>query len=336
MEEKLVSLVICSYNNWPDLELAIRSALYQSYRPLEVIVVDNGSTDGSAAEVARLFGRSIRFTQQENRRDSGAYNAGLRMSNGEFIQFLDGDDILLPHKIETQVAAFRQWPDTDVVYGDVRKFQSNSGNITLSDFDTWDYGDILEVLLSFDGNGAGLGTLNTLLSRRAIERIGEWDERLYNADLDYMIRAAWLKCRFRRAGGLVGFYRQRPGQMTSWRSAMLRGVESVWAKAETYVTSEPHRSILANALAQQRLYMSVSDISLTRQEALALWKLARSAEPNRIPGWAYAAARATILIPGAREFLMSSFFHAARRAMRGPLRYPARPARSAPRSGPAA
>src|ERR1051326_865513 len=171
MQNALVSIIICSYNNWPDLELAINSALTQTYRCIEVIVVDNDSHDQTSTEVVKRFGNRVKSVTQKNRGDCGAYNTGMSLAQGQFIQFMDGDDVLLPHKTEAQIAAFQQWPDTGIVYGDVRRFQSGSGQGTLFDFETWDYDDVLAMLLSLDGTG-GIFTLNTLFSRSAVETIG--------------------------------------------------------------------------------------------------------------------------------------------------------------------
>src|SRR5258706_6658209 len=96
----LVSVVICTYNNWPDVEMTIESALHQSYQPIEVIVVDNSSTDATHEEVPRRFGHRVRYIRQPNK---GWYasqnNLGFAVACGELIQFVDGDDVLAPNKI---------------------------------------------------------------------------------------------------------------------------------------------------------------------------------------------------------------------------------------------
>src|SRR5262245_41810676 len=107
MVPELVSIIVVGYNNWPDLELAIQSALCQSYRPIEVIVIDNSSTDDTSKEVPRRFSDRICYLRQENRGDAGAYNRGIREAKGEFLQFLDGDDVLTPYKIEKQMEIMR-------------------------------------------------------------------------------------------------------------------------------------------------------------------------------------------------------------------------------------
>ena len=94
-----VSIIVCAYNNWPDVEMTIASALHQSFPPLEVIVVDNSSTDATPDEVLRRFGQSVRYIRQPNKECAGAYNTGFALSRGEFVQFVDGDDVLAPNKI---------------------------------------------------------------------------------------------------------------------------------------------------------------------------------------------------------------------------------------------
>src|SRR5258708_37209981 len=124
MRPGLVSIVVVAYNNWPDLELAIDSALYQSYPNIEVIVIDNSSTDATSQAVPNRFGARVRYIRQPNRGCAGAYNAGLDLASGEFIQFVDGDDVLAPGKIQRQVDVFRTRPDLDIVYGDIRMVQT--------------------------------------------------------------------------------------------------------------------------------------------------------------------------------------------------------------------
>jgi glycosyltransferase involved in cell wall biosynthesis len=291
---ELVSVVICAWNNWPDLEMTIESALNQSYRPLEVIVVDNCSTDGTPEEVSCSFGCSVRYIRQPNRGDAGAYNTGFGVARGEFVQFVDGDDVLAPNKIEKQVEVFRAGPQADIVYGDVRMFQTRAGVANWIDPSTKEESDIWCALIS---SHVGICALGTLWRRRIIEKVGPWDETLYVADLDYLLRAAWAGCRFAHCpGGPMGFARVRPGQMTADQSAIARGLEIVWEKALGYVAREPYRSLIAAELARQRFNRALSR-DITKQEALATVKLARATSPETVPAFVYIAARAAIILP---------------------------------------
>src|ERR1041385_6427384 len=151
----LVSIVIVAYNNWPHLELAIESVLCQSYEPLEVIVVDNSSTDSTPNEVPLRFGSRIRYARQPNIGDAGAYNAGVRLATGDYVQFLDGDDVLTPYKIQKQMELFRSDQEIDIVYGDTRAFQDVEGVGVLRDTNTGPEDDLLAVFLESGGDYFG-------------------------------------------------------------------------------------------------------------------------------------------------------------------------------------
>jgi len=100
--EPTVSVIVPVFNGERFLEEALASAWAQSLTPLEVIVVDDGSTDGSAAIASRM---NVRYISQANSGVSSARNAGLRVAQGQFVAFLDADDTWLPTKLERQVAA---------------------------------------------------------------------------------------------------------------------------------------------------------------------------------------------------------------------------------------
>ena len=97
MNSPLTSVVIPCYNAEGYVGEAIESALNQTYRPVEVIVIDDGSTDGSL-DVIRSFGDRIRYESGPNRGPSAARNRGVQLARGELIQFLDADDVLHPEK----------------------------------------------------------------------------------------------------------------------------------------------------------------------------------------------------------------------------------------------
>ncbi|HWP40292.1 MAG TPA: glycosyltransferase family A protein, partial [Tepidisphaeraceae bacterium] len=106
MSRGLVSVIIPCFNCARFVGEAIRSALNQTYEPLEVIVVDDGSTDDSR-QIIRSFGNRIRWEFQANHGACAARNRGLELSRGEFIQFLDADDLLHADKLRRQVCEVR-------------------------------------------------------------------------------------------------------------------------------------------------------------------------------------------------------------------------------------
>ena len=118
----LISVIIGVYNARPYLGEAIESVLTQDYRPIELIVVDDGSDDGSG-EVAQRFDE-VRYIRQENAGNGAARNTGIAAASGAFLAFLDADDRFTPGKLTLQMNALAQDPDLDLVFGHVREFIS--------------------------------------------------------------------------------------------------------------------------------------------------------------------------------------------------------------------
>lgn len=110
-----VSILIPCYNaeNW--ISQAIESALTQTYTNQEVIVIDDGSTDNSLAQI-KSFGDKIFWETRPNQGGNAARNRLLELSKGDWIQYLDADDYLLPNKIEQQIQFLAEVPHTDVIY----------------------------------------------------------------------------------------------------------------------------------------------------------------------------------------------------------------------------
>ena len=123
MAEPSISVMIGVYNAAQYLGEAIESALTQTLRPLEVVVVDDGSTDESA-EVARGFGEPVVVVRQENAGNGAARNHAVRLASGDVFAFLDADDRFTPTKLELQWRALEADPELDVVFGHVREFVS--------------------------------------------------------------------------------------------------------------------------------------------------------------------------------------------------------------------
>ena len=119
----LISVMIGAYNAEPYLAEAIESVFAQTHQPLELIVIDDGSTDGTAV-VAQAYGDRLSFAQQENGGNGAARNRALQLANGNYFAFLDADDRFTPRKLELQLAALDADPALDVVFGHVQEFVS--------------------------------------------------------------------------------------------------------------------------------------------------------------------------------------------------------------------
>src|SRR5437867_2936633 len=103
----LVSIVIPAYNAAPTIRDTIQSALDQTWSTKELVVVDDGSSDNTLGVARRFAGREVKIITQERHGASAARNAGLRVCQGEYIQWLDADDLLAPDKIATQMETAR-------------------------------------------------------------------------------------------------------------------------------------------------------------------------------------------------------------------------------------
>lgn len=117
---RTVSVIVPVYNGEPFLAEALDSIVAQAYTPLQVLVIDDGSTDKSAVVAARYAGVTV--LQQPHCGINAALNHGLRNVAGEFVAFLDADDRWLPGKLARQIDAFQQQPAVDLVFGQARQF----------------------------------------------------------------------------------------------------------------------------------------------------------------------------------------------------------------------
>lgn len=119
----LVSVVMPVYNRERYLAEAIESMLAQTYRPLEIVIVDDGSTDGSA-DVARRYAPTARYEFQPHGGIAGARNRTLELARGEYLAFLDSDDLWEEGQLSVQMEVLRSRPELDLLFGHVTEFIS--------------------------------------------------------------------------------------------------------------------------------------------------------------------------------------------------------------------
>jgi glycosyltransferase involved in cell wall biosynthesis len=117
----LVSCIVPVFNGEKYLAEAIESIVKQSYRPIEIIIADDGSTDGTAM-VAERYHQQIRYLRQANAGTAAARNLGLSVAAGEFVAFLDADDLWHPEKLARQVACFREEHKLDYCVAHAQNF----------------------------------------------------------------------------------------------------------------------------------------------------------------------------------------------------------------------
>jgi glycosyltransferase involved in cell wall biosynthesis len=186
MKKGRVTVVIPNYNYERFLSEAIDSVRSQTYRDLEIVVVDDGSTDRSR-EVIAAYGDEITAIFQNNRGVSTARNNGAQAGTGEYIAFIDADDVWLPAKIERQVARLVGGGALGLVHVAIVLVDENGASIR--EVRDGQEGTVAQELLRFE-RGAILGGGSGLIVRRSVfEEVGGFDSRLStSADWDLFYR----------------------------------------------------------------------------------------------------------------------------------------------------
>ena len=129
MNQPSIATIIPAYNCERYLAEAIESVLAQNHRPLEIIVIDDGSTDDTA-KIANRFARAIQYCYQANGGIGSARNHGLELAHSDFIAFLDADDLWVEGKLELQMRALNDNRELEAVFGLVQQFEDGSGGAT--------------------------------------------------------------------------------------------------------------------------------------------------------------------------------------------------------------
>jgi glycosyltransferase involved in cell wall biosynthesis len=192
IEPALVSTIIPVFNRSSMLGEAVASVLGQSYRPIEVIIVDDGSTDGTAGAadaLAERHGRPVRVIHQPNGGVGRAREAGRLAARGEFIQHLDSDDLLLPEKFARQVAALRARPECGAAYGWTR-FR-HDGVVEAVEPRPWKRsGERIEAMFPAMLQSRWWDTPTPLYRRSLIDAAGPWLPLQIEEDWEYDARIA--------------------------------------------------------------------------------------------------------------------------------------------------
>lgn len=183
----LVSIIMPVYNGERFVGRAIASALAQTYRNIELIVVDDGSTDATAAKVRAFQDPRIRYVYQENSRQGIARNNGIRRCAGDYITFLDADDYYLPDKVGREVRFLQENSQFKVVYCNELWFYTKHPSLLWRRRRIRPSQHILSDLLK-----ACFININTVMAERAVfDKAGMFNEtRFYSEDWDLWLRIA--------------------------------------------------------------------------------------------------------------------------------------------------
>jgi glycosyltransferase involved in cell wall biosynthesis len=307
MDNYLVSVVIPAFNASDTILEALESVSQQTYRNLEIVVVDDGSTDGTSALVQHHQQRDarVRLIQKPNGGVASARNAGIRSSLGAFVAFIDADDLWHPTKIAKQMTALLAGgPETALVYSPFRVIDID-GKVLSSSRRFGASGWVL--YRHFHANLVGNGS-SILVRKEVLEELGGFDPRLREAgaegceDLLLQLRIA-ARYRFAEVSEYLVGYRRRPGSMSSNAEQMIRSGVLAVRIALSECGDVPHLSIDAvlNRYEWQRLRCAARQ----GQIGDALWHSWRQFSAN--PGLTAAAFWNDLLLvaPRLSELLRS-------------------------------
>lgn len=160
----LISVIIPTYNYGKYIEEAIQSVLHQDYAPLEIVIVDDGSTDNTCEIVKPYLTDNVRYYYQENKGNAAARNFGIRQARGTYIALLDADDLYLPHKLSRQMAYMKAHPECEIVFARFRNVFSSA--------------EEREIAMKLNPSQEAPLNHMTMLSRKELFfRVGFYDER---------------------------------------------------------------------------------------------------------------------------------------------------------------
>jgi len=199
--EPLVSVVIPVFNGERFLRNAVESVLAQKYSPLEIIMIDDGSTDGTA-DVARSLPETVRYLHQTNQGPAAARNRGIERAQGSLIAFADADDLWPEDKLALQLPYLMRDPAAEIVMGLIQQ-------VLLSETGAENFAEP-----AFSVN---LGS--AIIRKSVFERVGLFDETMrYSEDVDWFMRAREGGAAIVTIDAVTLLYRQHDQNMTRGKS----------------------------------------------------------------------------------------------------------------------
>jgi len=227
-----------AHNTGPLIAHAIRSVLRQTYEAFELIVVDDGSTDETAATAGAFTADPrIRLIEQPNRGPSAARNAGIALARGEYISMLDSDDMWLPGYLEVMAAALDSDPTAGLAYTDAWVLDEPTGRIRRTTMMHYqrppadppaDSERFLRLLL--DRNFV---YTSVTVRKSVLDAVGGFDERLWTGeDWELWLRIVAAGYRALRPADVLAIHRLRPGSLSADLPRMIEGVCEVYRIVE--------------------------------------------------------------------------------------------------------
>ncbi|MGI4019959.1 MAG: glycosyltransferase family 2 protein [Janthinobacterium lividum] len=269
MLEPLVSIIIPVYNAEKYIAETIRSALNQTWPNIEIIIVDNGSTDNSLPIAKQFKSERIAILSEQNQGAGKARNKGLQEANGEFIQFLDADDLLSPNKIANQIQLLLQNPEKIAVCSTIHFFDNQNPYEVLPSayensflFDTDNPAEFLMNLYGGDTNrGSMIQTNAWLTPTDIIKKAGKWSEfYLPDEDGDFFCRAVLASEGIVYVANCFNYYRKYKNNKNL---SAVKTKESLEGKFKSFLLKKQHLlKATNNIIAKKALAHSAMDLAV--------------------------------------------------------------------------
>jgi glycosyltransferase involved in cell wall biosynthesis len=298
-----VSVVIPCFNAGKFIGETLESVYRQIWQDIEIIVVDDGSTDDSAAVIERMARPTLRLFRQANRGQTAALNAGLAHATGAFVQYLDADDLIGPDKIALQMARLQNQPRS-VASAEWGRFYDRPENIRLNPEPVWR--DMAPVDWLADSRAEGLGMMFPalwLIPMETVRAVGPWAEELtLNNDAEYFTRILLASGRVLFCEGARCHYRSGiSGSLSGRKSpAAWRSQFRVTSLCEQYVRAREDSERVRRGFALSWQHLAHGCYPYDRAMAEAAMERARALHPVSIRPDGGATFRAVSQILGWR------------------------------------
>ena len=319
----LVSTIIPVFNRPVLLREAVASVLAQTYRPIEIVIVDDGSADETPRvgdELVREHPGEVVFLRQANAGPGVARETGRKSARGELIQYLDSDDLLQPRKFELQVAALRENPDADVCYcvtlrRDVRTGESKVWKRT---------GDRIERIFPEFLMERGWATLTPLWRRSVCDQVGPWGDFRVMEDWEHDLRAGMLGVKTVHVDVPLAVVQDHAGDRASGMTTgftpaltreFFRAHQSIWQRMQnlgltewSYLESFSRKMFWIARMCGERNLLREADEALTMAEEMVATRRASRElrlfrRMTRVLGW-----RATVRLSEGVRSLTKRYF----------------------------
>lgn len=319
----LVSILIPAYNAQDWLAYTLRSAVAQTWERKEIIVVDDGSKDETLAVARRFESPVVRVISQENMGAAGARNKAFSLSQGDFIQWLDADDLLGPDKIRYQMDAWEKCSEDGVLLsGAWGHFLSRFNHAKFLPTCLWTDLYPIEWLVRKMEQNVYMQTATWLVSRSLTEAAGPWDTRLLgDDDGEYFCRVLLQSKRVKFVPESKVYYRRAGAGSLSYVGRSNRKRDAQWLSMKLHVSylrsrddSERVRRACVKYLQdwlvsfyreRPDIVMEASELAKSMRGALAMPRLSwKYAWIETLCG-AAAATRAQVLLPNMKWSLVS-------------------------------